>query len=112
MTLSAVQPDPVPPVTVDLRPLPRPQRHMLVFRQFEALMPGESFELINDHNPLGLLHQFEHYLPGQFTWTYRVEGPADWHVIVGRPHEGEVAQVDHSHSDSCGCGSSGRGGCG
>lgn len=94
--------------SIDLRPLPRPQRHVLVFRYFDALAPGEAFELVNDHDPLGLLHQFHELLPGQFTWDYRKQGPDEWRVVLGRADNGSAApQV---HDDGCGCGSS-DGGC-
>jgi uncharacterized protein (DUF2249 family) len=92
---------------VDLRPLPRPQRHLLVFRRFEELAPGETFELVNDHDPLGLLHQFHVLLPGQFTWDYRVQGPAEWRVLIGRTENGPAMPAEEA---GCGCGSSG-GGC-
>ena len=96
-------------LSVDLRPLPRPQRHLLVFRQFEALAPGEAFELVNDHDPLGLLHQFHVLVPGQFTWDYRAQGPEDWRVVIGRTDGGAAAP--HVHDGGCGCGGS-NGGCG
>ncbi|MFN7165993.1 MAG: DUF2249 domain-containing protein [Pannonibacter sp.] len=101
MTHATVQ-DLKPVVTVDLRSLPRPQRHTLVFRQYDALGPGECFELINDHDPLGLLHQFQQTLPGQFSWTYRVPGPIDWHVIVGKEGQPEVVRKDDCCGGGCG----------
>lgn len=94
---------------LDLRPLPRPQRHVLVFRQFEALAAGESFELVNDHDPLGLLHQFLTLMPGRFTWDYRAQGPDEWRVLVGRTPAGTAAGV--VPEGGCGCGGA-SGGCG
>ncbi|MBA5775696.1 DUF2249 domain-containing protein [Stappia sp. F7233] len=94
--------------SIDLRPLPRPQRHVLVFRHFEALAPGEAFELVNDHDPLGLLHQFHELLSGQFTWDYRKQGPEEWRVVLGRTETAVAAP--HVHDAGCGCGSSGGGG--
>ncbi len=91
-----------PVAIVDLRLLPRPQRHMLVFRQYDALLPGEYFELINDHDPQGLLYQFQQAVPGQFSWTYRIPGPVDWHVLVGK----EALEEPQRRDDCCG------GGCG
>lgn len=90
--------------TIDLRPLPRPQRHILVFSQFEGLAPGEAFELVNDHDPLGLLHQFHALLPGQFTWDYRGQGPEEWRVVIGRTED--IADTPHGHGSGCcgGCG--------
>ena len=94
--------------SIDVRAIPRGQRHLLIFRQFESLSPGEAFELVNDHDPLGLLHQFHQLLPGLFTWDYRAQGPEEWRVVIGRAEGG--APSGHVHDEGCGCGSSG-GGC-
>ena len=90
--------------TIDLRPLPRPQRHILVFNRFETLAPGETMEFVNDHDPLGLLHQFSVLLPGQFTWSYLDQGPEQWRVVVGRTQN--AIETEHSHEPGCcgGCG--------
>ena len=91
--------------SIDLRPLPRPQRHLLVFRQFEHLAADQSFEIVNDHDPLGLLNQFHILAPGRFTWDYRVQGPEEWRVVIGRTDD--AGAVPHMHEDGCGCASSG-----
>lgn len=95
----------------DLRPLPRPQRHTLVFQQFEALVPGQAFQFTNDHDPLGLLYQFQQFFPGQFHWTYKVPGPEDWVIEVIRLDD-TPSGADASHPDGCTCGSNGLQGCG
>lgn len=69
---------------LDIRPLPPAQRHPLIFDRFEALASGESFILINDHNPKPLYYQFQAERPGEFTWEYLEEGPEAWRVRVGR----------------------------
>lgn len=69
---------------LDIRSIAPMNRHPLIFEQFEALAPGESFVLINDHNPKPLFYQFQAERPGQFTWEYLEEGPTDWRVRVGR----------------------------
>ena len=99
---------PADPISLDVRPLPRPQRHMLILRQFDVLAPGEAFELVNDHDPLGLLHQFHQLLPGLFTWDYLETGPEAWRVLIGRVAPGEAAAAEPAH-DACTCG--GSGGC-
>ncbi|MEJ1157641.1 DUF2249 domain-containing protein [Prosthecomicrobium sp. N25] len=89
---------------IDVRTLPRPQRHVLVFRRFEALAPGEAIEIVNDHDPVGLLYGFGEVYPGAFRWEYLKRGPADWHVRIGR----EAAPVDEAaatHVHGCACGS-------
>ncbi|GFZ90263.1 hypothetical protein GCM10011497_19830 [Elstera cyanobacteriorum] len=95
--------------TLDLRTLPHPERHRLVFVQFAALQPGEAVELINDHDPLGLRHQFDQHVPGYFTWAYSESGPQDWRVVVGKTAVHTEAPAAKAQ---CGCGSNGAGGCG
>jgi len=93
----------VTPISIDVRALPPPQRHFLIFRQFETLAPGEAFELVNDHDPLGLLHQFKQLLPGRFTWDYRLEGPEEWRVLIGRTGGAPAdASPDSDHECTCG----------
>ncbi len=73
------------PSVLDVRRLPPPQRHPLIFRTFNALRPGEAFELVNDHDPKPLYYQFAAELPGQFTWEYVEQGPEVWRVRIGKP---------------------------
>lgn len=70
--------------TIDVRTVPGPQRHPLIFRTFEGLIPGEALELINDHDPFPLRNQFNMMKPGQFSWDYLQEGPDLWRVRIGR----------------------------
>ncbi len=68
--------------TVDVREVPPAQRHPMIFGAFEALKPGESFELVNDHDPKPLYYQFQAELTGQFEWTYIEKGPETWRVKI------------------------------
>ena len=47
------------PVCIDVRTISPPARHPLIFSQFDALGPGEHFEIVNDHDPLPLYFQYE-----------------------------------------------------
>ncbi|MBE2198869.1 MAG: DUF2249 domain-containing protein [Anaerolinea sp.] len=71
-------------IVIDIRPIPPAQRHPLIFNQFEELIAGESFVLVNDHNPKPLYYQFQAELTDQFTWEYLEEGPEAWRVRIGR----------------------------
>lgn len=71
--------------TIDVRQVPPPQRHPLIFQTFENLAPGQSFILVNDHDPKPLYYQFQFEREGQFTWDYLEQGPHDWRVRIGRP---------------------------
>lgn len=70
---------------VDVRMIPPPQRHPLIFGAFEALGGGEGFELVNDHDPKPLYYQFAAERTGEFTWDYIERGPQVWRVRIGKP---------------------------
>ncbi|MCP5098284.1 MAG: DUF2249 domain-containing protein [Chloroflexi bacterium] len=69
---------------LDIRPVLPKDRHPKIFTLFENLASGESFILINDHDPKPLFYQFQAERTGQFTWEYLEEGPDDWRVRIGR----------------------------
>jgi uncharacterized protein (DUF2249 family) len=69
---------------LDVRDLVPRERHPTIFATFEALQPGQSFQLVNDHDPKPLRYQFEAEMPDRFTWEYLEEGPEAWRVRIGR----------------------------
>lgn len=69
---------------LDLRLTPRPHRHPLVFSRFDALEPGESFELVNNHDPIPLNRQMDVMRPGQAEWSYVVRGPEIFRIRIRR----------------------------
>ena len=73
-----------PKSTVDVRSIPPRERHPLIFRTFEALSPGESMMLVNDHDPKPLYYQFQAELGPVFDWDYLEQGPEVWQVRIGR----------------------------
>lgn len=70
--------------TIDVRQIPPRERHPLIFGRFHALQPGETLELVNDHDPRPLYYQLQAQSPGTFTWTYLQSGPEVWHVSIGK----------------------------
>ena len=69
---------------LDVRPIPPREKHPAIFATFDALAPGESFVLVNDHDPVPLQYQFDAERSGTFTWRYRERGPAVWRVEITR----------------------------
>lgn len=69
---------------LDLREIPRPQRHPLIFAKFDALAIGDSLLLLNDHDPVPLNRQFEGIRPGQALWEYIVRGPSLFRIRIRR----------------------------
>jgi uncharacterized protein (DUF2249 family) len=69
---------------LDIREVPRPQRHPLIFAKFDALANGESFQLVNDHDPIPLNRQFESTRPGEASWDYLERGPSLFRIRIKR----------------------------
>ena len=69
---------------IDVRTIQPRERHPLIFRTFDELAVGESFELINDHDPKPLYYQFQAERPGVLDWEYLEEGPETWRVKIGK----------------------------
>lgn len=61
--------------------IPR-ERHPLIFETFDKLKKGESFILVNDHDPKPLYYQFLHEREGLFSWEYLAQGPETWKVKI------------------------------
>lgn len=69
---------------LDVRSLIPMDRHRLIFETYNNLEPGESFVLVNDHDPKPLFYQFDAEHKGEFSWKYEEEGPQTWQVEIGR----------------------------
>ncbi|WP_328760310.1 DUF2249 domain-containing protein [Streptomyces sp. NBC_00271] len=72
------------PAVVDVRELPHGQRHPRIFARFARLAPGETFTLVNNHDPKPLRREFQAAYPDAFTWEYVESGPEQWQIRVGR----------------------------
>ncbi|HEX5634437.1 MAG TPA: DUF2249 domain-containing protein [Gemmatimonadales bacterium] len=70
--------------TVDVRTIAPQDRHPVIFSTFRRLGPGETMEIVNDHDPLPLQRQFQLQAPGAFGWDYVEAGPATWRVAITR----------------------------
>lgn len=69
---------------LDVRVIPPGEKHPAIFNTFDALGSGESFVLVNDHDPFPLRRQFEATRAEQFSWEYLERGPAVWRVQIGK----------------------------
>lgn len=72
------------PQTLDVRSLIPMERHRKIFETYDNLEAGDSFVLVNDHDPKPLYYQFDAEHNGEFTWNYLEEGPETWQVEIGR----------------------------
>ena len=48
------------------------------------LAPGESFVLVNNHDPKPLRREFQATYPDRYGWDYLEAGPDRWQVRIGR----------------------------
>lgn len=69
---------------LDLRETPHERRHGIIFWAFDTLAVGESFFLVNDHDPQPLHMQMEVLYPGELSWEYVRQGPAEFRVRISR----------------------------
>ena len=73
------------PEILDVRAMAPRARHPKIFDSFDRLKAGQTFVLVNDHDPKPLYYQFAAERPGAFTWRYLEEGPEVWRVEIGKP---------------------------
>lgn len=57
-------------------------KHPTIFRKFDSLQDGESFVIINDHDPKPLYYQLLAERGNIFTWNYLEQGPEVWKVYI------------------------------
>lgn len=69
---------------LDVRPLPKPGKHPAIFAAYDALAVGESFVLVNDHDPRHLRDEFETEHPGGHGWEYEDKVPGEWRVRISK----------------------------
>ncbi|WP_020660086.1 DUF2249 domain-containing protein [Amycolatopsis benzoatilytica] len=72
------------PVELDVREIPHGTRHPRIFGRYARLAPGESFVLVNNHDPKPLRREFAATHGEEFTWEYEESGPERWRVRIGR----------------------------
>lgn len=69
---------------LDVRPMRKPDKHPAIFRAYDALAVGESFVLINNHDPRHLRDEFDTDHPGSYAWAYLDTGPRQWRIRIGK----------------------------
>ncbi|KXP01386.1 DUF2249 domain-containing protein [Tsukamurella pseudospumae] len=74
----------MPDVTLDVREIPKSERHPKIFGIFDALDVGEAIILVNDHDPRHLRDEFEQKLPSAYEWEYLVRERRDYRVRIGK----------------------------
>lgn len=89
--------------TLDIQSINPQARHPLVFAVFENTLPGASFLIVNNHDPVPLQRQLLQQYPGKFSWNYLENGPDVWRIEVRL--EAPTAADPHASGSCCGhCG--------
>lgn len=74
--------NPVAESELDVRELRKPDKHPTIFAKYEALAAGESFVLVNNHDPRHLHDEFDADHPGSYGWDYVEKGPKVWRIRI------------------------------
>ncbi len=69
---------------LDVRELSKPDKHPAIFRTYDDLAAGESFVLVNNHDPRHLREEFNTEHPGSYGWEYLAKGPEAWRIRIGK----------------------------
>jgi uncharacterized protein (DUF2249 family)/quercetin dioxygenase-like cupin family protein len=77
---------------LDVRQLPKPQRHPLIFETFASLEPSGSFVLVNSHDPKHLRQEFDRDHAGAYDWRYLEEGPV-WRIRITRLTRADLPRI-------------------
>ena len=64
-------------------------KHPTIFQRFDALKPGESLTIHNDHDPKPLYYQLLGERGNIFAWEYLEQGPQLWRIKMTKHKEGE-----------------------
>lgn len=63
-------------------------KHPTIFNYFDELAYGESFQILNDHDPKPLYYQMLAERGNVFTWQYLEKGPQQWLVEIRKNEKG------------------------
>lgn len=69
---------------LDVRLLPKPEKHPTIFATYADLPVGGSFVLVNNHDPKHLRDEFEADYAGSYGWEYLEKGPKVWRIQIGK----------------------------
>ena len=68
-------------------------KHPFVFKKFDTLLPGESFLLVNDHDPIPLFYEMKAERGNCFEWSKIENGPEIWKIEIKKTENTETAKI-------------------
>ncbi len=66
----------------DGRAIPCSEKHGQIIAKWRALPVGQSFVLINSHDPVRLHNQIAELWPGTIDWKYLVQKPEEFQIQI------------------------------
>jgi uncharacterized protein (DUF2249 family) len=63
---------------LDVRGLPKRDKHPAIFAAYQQLPVGADFVLVNNHDPKHLRAEFDTGYAGSYGWDYVERGPQVW----------------------------------
>lgn len=85
----------------DGRAIPCSEKHGMIIAKWQSLSVGQSFILINNHEPVRLKNQFSELWPDTFAWEYLAQSPEECRVQITKlkplPEVAEVAPLSCGH---------------
>ena len=92
--------------TIDVTVIEPRRKHPTIFETFDRLNSGESFLIINDHDPKPLYYQLINERGNIFNWEYLENGPEKWKVVISKSNQedkektiGELVAADYRKAD-------------
>lgn len=80
--------------TLDVTQIEPRLKHPTIFEHFDALNPGESFIIHNDHDPKPLYYQLLGERGAIFSWEYLEQGPQTWLVKIAKNKADDAGAVE------------------
>lgn len=78
---------------LDVRPLRKPDKHPTIFSVYDGLGCGESFVLVNNHDPVHLHDEFEIEHAGSYGWEYLERGQREWRIQITKLAAGPLPRL-------------------
>lgn len=69
-------------IQLDIRDFLPGERQPSIFAAFRGIRPRETLEVVIDHDPTALYHQFRVELAGAFLWDVLTSGPELWRIHI------------------------------
>lgn len=69
-------------------------KHSTIFERFNALKPGESLYIHNDHDPKPLYYQLASQQGNTFEWEYQEQGPEWWKIRIKKHEEPQSSAIE------------------